>query len=226
MFVTQVDPRWFPYQAQKKWQCSLFSCCMYETLWFIKKSGAQERSGTSRSQTVEPLLYVMGGGGGVIICYPRGSLFSVYNRKKQCHTDRTVTHQSLCHTQGISDLEHLTIRSCLNCLSNQSPPAVFLYLGNLSSGLFRLNSPTASYNSLQLKHKERYAIVAMWSLALMCDMVQEIKSATLLLVLLYLSTTLSNNIFPFSSKSYMKLHLYASSLLNVGIYFFFKQVVF
>lgn len=81
----------------------------------------------------------------------------ICHRRREGHSERTVTHyRCLCHTQGISNLGHRTMRSCLNCLSYQSPLAVTLYLGHLSTGLLRQTLP----QSPQHRHKKRYVTMA------------------------------------------------------------------
>lgn len=57
-------------------------------------------------------------------------------------------HQSLCHTLGISDLGHLTIRCCSICLSYQSPSSLSIsgkliirsFQAKLSHSLLQLSS--------------------------------------------------------------------------------------
>lgn len=84
-------------------------------------SGSEDRT---RSSSIELRLCLMGSWS-VIPEALSSLLFSIYHRVNKEHTDHTVTHhQSLCHTLGISDLGHLTIRCCPICLSYQSPSSL------------------------------------------------------------------------------------------------------
>lgn len=105
-------------------------------------SGSEDRT---RSSSIELLLCLMGSWSVI----PEALLFSIYHRLNKEHTDHTETHhQSLCHTLGISDLEHLTIRCCPNCLSYQSPSSLSIsgkliirsFQAKLSHSLLQLSS--------------------------------------------------------------------------------------
>lgn len=90
-----------------------------------------------------------------MICWPRNSfLFCIWRRRKEGHSEGTVTHyQCPCHTQGISNLGHRTMRSCLNLLVLSVSSASQSVSGTLINRSSQANSPTAS-SSPQLRDKK------------------------------------------------------------------------
>lgn len=65
---------------------------------------------------------------------------------REGHSDRTVTHyQHSCHTQGISNLGHRTMRSCVTLFVLSVSSGSRSVSGTLINRSSQTNSPTVSY---------------------------------------------------------------------------------
>ncbi len=121
----------------------------------------------------------------IVICRPRNSLFSlcILHRRKEGHSDRTVTHyQRPCHTQGISNLGHRTMRSCLNLLVLSVSSGSQSVSGTLIKRSGKLSHSLLLPSAWRPQNISHHGNVVSGSAALIWDlelMVQYIKSSRL-----------------------------------------------